>query len=134
MRRNAAAAAAALEHKRLFVTIAALGSELPPLERLRNIYPRYAETKASAGPDGLAILPFRAGTPYDGARPGLFRHQSRAILRLMHAPGQIVPGTCIHERMLSAAEIDVPLSARMVWRLATIAAGFDRLLAQLHPQ
>ena len=63
---NAAAAAAAPENRRLFVTIAGLGSELPPLERLRTIYPRYVETKASAGPDGLAILPFRAGTPYDG--------------------------------------------------------------------
>ena len=63
---NAAAAAAEPENRRLFVSIAGLGSELPPLDRLRTIYPRYTEAKASAGPDGLAILPFRSGTPYDG--------------------------------------------------------------------
>src|SRR5215469_16215806 len=38
---NAAAEAAAPERKRLFVTIAPLAALLPPLERLRTIYPRY---------------------------------------------------------------------------------------------
>src|SRR3984957_19675143 len=52
--------------QRLFVTIAGLGTVLPPAERLRTIYPRYIEAQAAAGPDGLAIVPFRAGTPYDG--------------------------------------------------------------------
>ncbi len=41
---------------RLFVTITALGAVLPPLTRLRTIYPRYIETQAAAGPDGLAIV------------------------------------------------------------------------------
>ena len=50
---------------RLFVTIADLGAVLAPAERLRTIYPRYIETQATAGPDGLAIVPFRAGTPYE---------------------------------------------------------------------
>jgi hypothetical protein len=39
---------------------------LPPLERLRTIYPRYVAAQAAAGPDGLAVLPFRSATPYDG--------------------------------------------------------------------
>ncbi len=43
---------------RLFVTIAGLGAVLPPLVRLRTIYPRYIEAQAAAGPDGLAIVPF----------------------------------------------------------------------------
>ena len=38
---------------RLFVTIAGLGAVLPPLIRLRTIYPRYIEAQATAGPDGL---------------------------------------------------------------------------------
>src|SRR5580692_5934511 len=50
---NAAAQAAATEAKRLFVTVAPLGAVLPPLERLRTIYPRYVETQAAAGADGL---------------------------------------------------------------------------------
>ena len=48
---NAAAAATATEAKRLFVTIAGLGPVLPPLERLRTIYPRYIEAQAATGPD-----------------------------------------------------------------------------------
>lgn len=131
---NAAAAAAAPENQRLFVTIAGLGSELPPLERLRTIYPRYAETKASAGPDGLAVLPFRPGTPYDGEDLVYFGTEPEQFFALCTRAGRIVPGTCIHERMLGNAEITFrfPRDWFGDWRF--IAAGFDRLLAQLHPQ
>ena len=48
---------------RLFVTIAGLGDVLPPLERLRTIYPRYVEAAATAGPDGLACSPFAPARP-----------------------------------------------------------------------
>ncbi len=131
---NAAAAAAAPENRRLFVSIAGLGSELPPLERLRTIYPRYAETKASAGPDGLAILPFRSGTPYDGQDLMYFGTNPEQFFALCTRPGDIVPGTCIHERMLGGAEITFrfPRDWFGDWRM--IAAGFDRLITQLHPQ
>src|SRR5580693_8435104 len=63
---GAAAAKPVDTTQRLFVTIAGLGSVLPPAERLRTIYPRYIEAQATAGPEGLAIVPFRTGTPYDG--------------------------------------------------------------------
>src|SRR5271156_3415894 len=63
---NAAAAADQRAAERLFVTIAGMGAVLPPVERLRTIYPRYVEAQATAGREGLAILPFRAGTPYEG--------------------------------------------------------------------
>jgi hypothetical protein len=130
---NAAAAAAEPEKNRLFVTIAGLGAELPPLDRLRTIYPRYIETQASAGPDGLAILPFRAATPYDsedlvylGANPEQF------FARCTRA-GRAVPGTCIHERALDATEITFrfPRDWLADWR--NVAASFDRLVAELHP-
>src|SRR6202161_3513125 len=49
--------------QRLFVTIAGLGSVLPPADRLRTIYPRYIEAQAAAGPDGVAIVPFRGRPP-----------------------------------------------------------------------
>jgi hypothetical protein len=131
---NAAAAAAAPENKRLFVSIAGLGSELPPLDRLRTIYPRYAEAKASAGPDGLAILPFRAGTPYDGEDLVYFGTNPEQFFALCTRAGRIVPGTCIHERMLGTAEMTFrfPRDWFGDWRM--IAAGFDRLLTQLQPQ
>ena len=41
-------------------------SRLSPDERLKTIYPRYVEEAPVAGPDGLAVLAFRAGTPYQG--------------------------------------------------------------------
>jgi hypothetical protein len=131
---QAAAAAAAPENKRLFVSIAGLGSELPPLDRLRTIYPRYAETKASAAPDGLAILPFRAGTPYDGQDLVYFGTNPEQFFALCTRPGQIVPGTCIHQRMLGAAEMTFRFPRDWFGDWRTIAAGFDRLLTQLHPQ
>lgn len=131
---NATAAAAAAENQRLFVSIAGLGSELPPLERLRTIYPRYAEAKASAGPDGLAILPFRAGTPYDGQDLVYFGTNPEQFFALCTRPGRIVPGTCIHERVLGGAEITFRFPREWFGDWRTIAAGFDRLLTQLHPQ
>lgn len=119
---------------RLFVTIAALGSLLPPAERLRDIYPRYVEAQARAGRDGLAILPFRSGTPYEG----------EDLIYLADAPDQfyarcshqsdVMPGTCIHERLVGAADVTLRFPrdwAEQDWR--SVAAGFDRLMAQLHP-
>ena len=50
---------------RLFVSIADLGAVLGPAERLRTVYPRYIEMQATAGPDGLAVVAFRTGTPYE---------------------------------------------------------------------
>ena len=131
---NAAAAAAAPENQRLFVSIAGLGSELPPLERLRTIYPRYAETRASAGPGGLAILPFRAGTPYDGQDLVYFGTDPEQFFALCTRAGRIVPGTCIHERILGNAEVTFRFPRDWFGDWRAIAAGFDRLITQLHPQ
>jgi hypothetical protein len=131
---TAAAAAAAPENRRLFVSIAGLGSELPPRDRLRTIYPRYAETKASAGPDGLAILSFRAGTPYDGEDLVYVGTNPEQFFALCTRPARIVPGTCIHERTLGNAQIMFRFPRDWFGDWRTIAGGFDRLLAQLHPQ
>ena len=40
---------------RLFVTIAAADGTLPPVERLKVIYPRYLTADAVVGPDGLSV-------------------------------------------------------------------------------
>jgi hypothetical protein len=130
---NAAAAATATEAKRLFVTITGLGSVLPPLERLRTIYPRYIETQAAAGADGLAILPFRAGTPYEGEDLVYVGSTPEQFFARCTRPGRALPGTCIHERMVDKAEVTLrfPRAWLSDWR--NTAAGFDRLVAQLHP-
>ncbi len=130
---NAAAAATAAEAKRLFVTIAGLGPVLPPLERLRTIYPRYIEPQAAAGPDGLAILPFRAATPYAGEDLVYLGSTPEQFFARCTRPGRAVPGTCINERMVDQAEVTLrfPRAWLSDWR--NVAAGFDRLVAQLHP-
>ena len=119
---------------RLFVTIAGLGAVLPPSERLRSIYPRYFETQAATGPDGLAILPFRTGTPYEGEDLVYFADRPEQFFARCTRPQRTMPGTCVHERMLDAAEImfRFPRDWLRDWRSA--AAGFDRLVTDLHQQ
>ena len=131
---NAVAAAVARADQRLFVTIAGLGAVLPPLERLRTIYPRYIESQASAGPDGLAILPFRAGTPYEGDDLVYLGSNPEQFFARCTRPGRAVPGTCIHERALDGALITLRFPRDWLDDWRNIASGFDRLVAQLHPE
>lgn len=118
---------------RLFVTIAGLGAVLPPAERLSSIYARYVEAQAVAGPDGLAILPFRAGTPYEGEDLVYLGADPEKFFARCSRPARSVPGTCIHERVIDAAGITLrfPRDWLADWR--NLAAGFERLMARLHP-
>ena len=118
---------------RLFVTIAGLGNVLPPAERLRSVYPRFFESRATPGNDGLAVLSFRSGTPYDGEdliypadEPGLFSARcTREVVRP-------VPATCIHERLFDTAEMTLRFPRVWLQDWRGVVAGFDRLAAQLH--
>ena len=121
----AAAAAPANASGRLFVTIAALGAVLPPAERLRNIYPRYVEAQATAGPDGLAILPFRAGTPYEGEDLIYLAADPEQFFARCTRQLGAVPGTCIHERALAAAEITLRFPREWLRRLAQRGRRFQ---------
>jgi hypothetical protein len=119
---------------RFFVTIAPLGPVLPPLERLRGIYPHYVESEAMAGADGLAILPFRKGSPYagedlvylSGTPEQFFARCTRAV--------EQVPGTCINERAIDAAEVTFRFPRAWLEDWRNVSASFDRLLVQMHPQ
>ncbi len=130
---NAEAAAAERADARVFVTIAGLGTVLPPLERLRTIYPRYVDGQANAGQYGLAILPFRAGTPYEGEDLVYVGANPEQFFARCTRPARSVPGTCMQERVLDGAEITLrfPRDWLVDWR--KVADGFDRLMAQLHP-
>jgi len=131
---NATAALAEAENDRLFVSIVGLTSVLPPLERLRAIYPRYLAPQRDAGPEGLAVLPFRSGTPYDGedlVYPA--GNPEQFFARCTHRAGA-VPGTCTSERTLEGSQITIrfPRDWLSDWRI--VAAGFDRLTTQLRPE
>jgi hypothetical protein len=126
------AATAPRADERLFVSVAGLGAVLPPLTRLRTVYPRYIEATATAGPDGLAIVAFRAGTPYEGEDLVYVAEKPEQFFALCSRPNRSLPGTCTQERSLDAAEITLRFSRGWLedWRGA--AARFDRLVAQLH--
>jgi hypothetical protein len=125
---------AADAHGSLFVTVAALGSLLPPAERLRSIYPHYVEAETAVGADGLAILPFRAGTPYEGEDLVYFAENADRFYARCTRRSGIVPGTCIQERALGDADITLRFPRDWLDDWKNVAAGFDRLIAQLHPQ
>ncbi len=117
---------------RLFVTIAGLDGVLPPDVRLRTIYPRYIEAEAAPGPDGLAIVPFRAGTPYEGEDLVYLAERPEQFFLRCSRPLRTLPGTCIQERSIEAAEITLRFPRAWLQDWPNVAAGFDRLMTQLH--
>jgi hypothetical protein len=119
---------------RLFVTIAALGPVLPPLERIRGIYPRYVEAEATSGSDGLAILPFRKASPYAGEDLVYVAGTPEQFFARCTRQTAEMPGTCIHERLIDADEITFRFPRAWLEDWRNVSAGFDRLIAQIHPQ
>jgi hypothetical protein len=120
--------------ERLFVTIAALGAVLPPAERLRTVYPRYVEAEADAGPDGLAILPFRAGTPYEGEDLVYLADSPEKFFARCTRQVRALRGSCLQERLIDTAEITLRFPRGWLDDWRNVAAGFDRLVTQLHPK
>lgn len=131
---DAIAAIDAAENDRLFVTIAGLSGLLPPLDRLRTIYPRYVAAQASAGPDGLAIVPFRAGTPYEGEDLVYVGNSPEQFFARCTQPAPAIRGTCTSERPLESVEISIRFPRDWLTDWRGVAAGFDRLAAQLQPE
>ena len=70
---------------RMFITIEPQSITLAPSERVNSIYPRYLSDTQFDGPDGLKVISFRDGTPYQGedlffdpaAQPGFVARCSR---------------------------------------------------------
>jgi len=120
--------------ERLFVMIAAAGDTLPPDERVKTIYPRYATTEPVAGPEGLAVLAFRDGTPYQGedliydaTTPDNF------LVRCTRNAAGPTPGTCLLSLRIEQADIVVrfPRDWLKDWRF--VAGNIDRLMKSLRP-
>jgi hypothetical protein len=121
------------ETDRVFVTIAA-ATALPPLERLKNIYPRYVATEPVPGPPGLSLFAFRDGTPYQGedlafdpTTPGKF------LARCARSANPLTPATCLAERRIGDADVTVrfPRDWLRDWR--SVEAGIEKLIAGLQP-
>jgi len=128
------AAAARLDVRdRVFVTIAAADA-LPPLDRLKTIYPRYTAGEPTPTAGGLALTAFRDGTPYQGedlafdaAAPEKF------LARCARGANPLAPATCLAERRVGEADVTLrfPRDWLDYWR--DVEAGFDTLLDDLRP-
>jgi hypothetical protein len=120
---------------RLFVTITAPDDGLGPAERIRTIYPRYFDFGRFAGPDGLLVIRFRDGTPYqaedlfyDPAAPDRF------VVRCSRPGSGPTPGICLFERRLAdAADIVVRFPREWLADWRQVSAGIEKLIASLRP-
>ena len=105
-----------------------------PIERVRTIYPRYLEKEAAAGPDGLAVLPFREGSPYQGEDliydPG---QPENFLVRCTRTGAGPTPGMCLYERRIEGADLIVRFPRDWLDGWRAVAAGIERLIAGLAP-
>jgi hypothetical protein len=118
--------------ERVFVTISAGGSSVPPAERALTIYPRYTSPGVSAGPAGLTMLGFRDGTPYQG-EDLLYDASARGFLVRCTRNLGATPGTCLFEQWIEGAKVVVrfPRDWLADWR--GVARNIERLIASLRP-
>jgi len=118
---------------RVFMTIAAAGDTLAPADRALTIYPRYTAAQAAPGPGGLTVVAFRDGTPYQGEDLIYDEPAPSFFVRCTRNRAGPVPGICLYERRIDAADVVVrfPRDWLRDWRM--VADKFDRLLASLRP-
>jgi hypothetical protein len=121
------------ERDRLFVTIAAATS-LPPVERLKTIYPRYTATEPTPGPPGLAIFAFRDGSPYQGEDVVFDAATAeRFIARCARTLNALAPGTCLAERRIGDADVTARFPRDWLANWRDVEAGLEKLIGQLRP-
>lgn len=119
---------------RLFITIQPPSIALASAERVKSIYPRYLADTQFDGPDGLKVISFREGTPYQGedlffdasAQPGFVVRCSR--------PGAAgTPGMCLYERRIDGADMTLRFPSDWLadWRVVDHSIG--DLIGRLRP-
>ena len=119
---------------RLFITIEPQAPGLPPTERVREIYPRYLADTQFDGPDGLKVIPFKEGTPYQNedlffdpaSQPGFVARCSR--------PGAAgTPGMCLYERRIESADLTVRFPSEWLAQWRAVNQAIAKLLGTLKP-
>ncbi|MDC7788128.1 hypothetical protein PQJ75_12800 [Rhodoplanes sp. TEM] len=120
---------------RVYVTVAPAAGALEPPERLRQIWLRYVRDTLNPAPDGLALVEFRDGTPYQGEDLAWEENAPEKFLARCErpAPGR-PPATCLSERIVGGAVVTMRFSREWLADWRGVAAGFDRLVAMLRPK
>ncbi|HEX5507091.1 MAG TPA: hypothetical protein VFX37_01155 [Pseudolabrys sp.] len=120
-------------NKRLFVTIAAVGTGLPPLERVKTIYPLYLERTATAAPDGLSTRAFRDDTPYQGEDLIYDSAAPEKFFMRCTRKGVGNAGICLDERRIDGADITLRFPRDWLKDWKGVAERFNKLVTRLHP-
>jgi hypothetical protein len=122
----------ALGIERVFVTITAVADVLAPADRVRTIYPRYATAVPVAGPNGLAVLAFREGTPYqnedliyDAVEPQNF------LVRCTRDGAGPTPGICLYEQRIAGADLVMRFPREWLGEWRPVAARLEELIMRL---
>lgn len=120
---------------RVFLTIANFGNNLPLIERFNTIYPRYLDSAVGTEPGGLAVRPFRDGTPYQGedmlydsTDPEKFLVRCTRDGREGHTEAI---GICLFERRIGKAELTARFPREWLSEWKDVASGLDRLITNL---
>jgi hypothetical protein len=120
--------------ERVFVTIAAARDSLHPDERVKTIYPRYLEADVAAGPEGLSVMAFRPGTPYQGED---LIYDAEApqnfLVRCSRNSKGPTPGTCLYVRRIGETDVTVRFLRDWLSDWRPVAENIDRLIAKLRP-
>jgi hypothetical protein len=117
---------------RVFMTVGAAGDTLAPADRALTIYPRHTAAEPQRGPDGLAVLAFRDGTPYAGEDLVYEPGTAGFLVRCTRGAGP-VPATCLYDRRIDTADVVVRFPRDWLDDWHMVAATLDRLIASLRP-
>jgi hypothetical protein len=114
---------------RVFVTIVAQTTTLSPAERVKSIYPRYLADTQFDGPDGLKVISFRDGTPYQGEDIYFDPSAQPGFLARCNRPGKAAtPGMCLAERRIGNADVTVRFPSEWLADWRNVAAGIEKLV------
>jgi hypothetical protein len=118
--------------ERIFLTITAGDGGPSPLDRMQTIYRRYLAPEILSAPNGLIMLAFRKDSPYQGEdmlyTPDM---PERFLVRCTRDGAGPVPGTCLHERRITGADITVRFPRAWLEDWGNVADGIDRLISRL---
>lgn len=117
---------------RLFVTVAA-NEGMAPLQRIKTIYPRYTVREPEAGHQGLAVLPFRNDTPYQGEDLVYDADVPERFLLRCSRTKPPTPGVCLHEQRIGSADVTVRFPRDWLENWRDVASGIEKLVASLRP-